>query len=263
MDTRGTNSSGWFGAFLLLCAIAGGIVVSCKTTEPPVGAQKDEGAATEESASLPQLSEKPVAGEDFIEQGAVVEIGKGEGETPSAIEYGPIVEPAPAPPPAIEKEEVPAPAPAVPPVAEVSEIAGVPAATEPEIVATADLPLEDSRALALLDELNLHRPAVSPGESAASPSREKKSEPGESQSAANEEVKVPSPVVESPEPEAPAGGEVEIPEIDKDVLNALNRLKTARGKAPSAPESAAVPGVLPEEKKEPPVSEPPPAVRAG
>ena len=259
MDTRGTNSSGWFGAFLLLCAIAGGIVVSCKTTEPPVGAQKDEGAATEESASLPQLSEKPVAGEDPIEQGAVVEIGKGEGETPSAIEYGPIAEPAPVPPPAVEKDEVPAPVPVASPAAEVSEIADAPAATEPEIVATADLPLEDSRALALLEELNLHRPAVSPGESAASPSLEKKIEPGEGQSAANEEVKVPSPVVASPEPEAPAGSGVEIPEIDKDVLNALKRLKAARGKAPSAPESAAVQGVLPEEKKELPVSDPAPA----
>ena len=63
MNTRGTNSSGWFGAFFLLCAIAGGIVVSCKTTEPPVGAQKDEGAATEESVSLPRSSERPVVEE--------------------------------------------------------------------------------------------------------------------------------------------------------------------------------------------------------
>ncbi|MCH2582877.1 MAG: hypothetical protein MK133_16970, partial [Planctomycetes bacterium] len=39
----------------------------------------------------------------------------------------------------------------------------------------------------------------------------------------------------------------------------LNRLKTARGKAPSAPESAAVPGVLPEEKKELPGADPAPA----
>ena len=256
MDTRGTNSPGWFGVFFLLCAIAGGIVVSCKTTEPPAGAQKDE------SIALQRSSEKPVVGEAPIEPRAVVETGQGEGEAPPAIEDGPIVEQAPVPPSAIEKEEAPEPAPAAPPVAEVSEVADVPTATGPEIVDTADSPLADSRALALLDELNLHRPAVLPGKPAASPPRKKKSEPGEGPSAANEAaeaVKVPAPVVESPRPEPPAGNEVEIPEINKDVLDALNRLKAARGKASSDPESAAVPGVSPEEKKAPPVFEPAPA----
>ncbi len=260
MDTRGTNSPGWFGVFFLLCAIAGGIVVSCRTTEPPAGTQKDEGAATEESASLPQLSEKPVAEEAPLEPGAVAATGKGE--TPSAIEYGPIVEPAPVPPPAIEKEEVPAPVPAAPPVAEVSEIADVPAAAEPEIVGKVDSPLEDSRALALLEELNLHRPAVLPGEPAAAPQPKEKSDPGESPSVAkeaSEEVKVPAPVVESLGLTSPAGNEAEIPELNKDVLDALNRLKVARGKASPGPESAAAAGTSSEEKKEPPVSEPAPA----
>ncbi|MDE0740330.1 MAG: hypothetical protein OSB83_14095 [Planctomycetota bacterium] len=259
MDTRGTNLPGWFGAFFLLCAIAGGIVVSCKTTEPPAGTQKDEIAGTEEGAALPRSSENPVAGEASIEQGAVVEIGKGEGEPPPSIEDGPIVEQAPAPPPAIEKEEAPEPAPAAPPVAEVAD---VPTETGSEIFSKVDSPLEDSRALALLDELNLHRPAVLPGKPAVSLPRKEKSDPGESQSAAkeaSEEVKVPVPVVESLGPVSPAGNEVEIPEINTDVLAALNRMKAARGKVSSDPESAAEAGVSPEEKKEPSVSEPAPA----
>ncbi|MFP6631502.1 MAG: hypothetical protein VCD16_02570, partial [Planctomycetota bacterium] len=262
MDTRGTNLPGWFGAFFLLCAIAGGIVVSCKTTEPPAGTQKDESAGAEEGAALPWSSENPVAGEASIEQGAVVEIGKGEGEPPPSIEDGPIVGQAPAPPPAIEKEEAPERAPAAPPVAEVSEVADVPTATGSEIVSKVDSPLEDSRALALLDELNLHRPAVLPGKPAVSPPRKEKSDPGESQSAAkeaSEEVKVPAPVVESLEPSSPVGNEAEPPEINTDVLDALNRMKAARGKVSSDPESAAEAGVSPEEKKEPPVSEPAPA----
>ena len=259
MDTRGTNLSGWFGAFFLLCAIAGGIVVSCKTTEPPAGTQKDENAGTEEGAALPRPSENPVAGEASIEQGAVVEIGKGEGEPPPSIEDGPLVEQDPAPLPAIKTEEAPEPAPAAPPVAEVAD---VPTATGSEIIGKVDSPLEDSRALAFLDELNLHRPAVLPGKPAVSLPRKEKSAPGESQSTAkeaSEEVKVPAPVVESPEPSSPAGDEVEIPEINTDVLAALNRLKAARGKVSSDPESAAEAGASPEEKKEPPVSEPAPA----
>ena len=259
MNTRGTNSSGWFGAFFLLCAIAGGIVVSCKTTEPPVGAQKDEGAATEESVSLPRSSEKPVVEEAPLEPRAVVETGKGE--APPAIEDGPIVEQASAPPSAIEKEEAPEPAPAAPPVAEVSETVDVPTAIRQEIVDTADSPLEDSRALALLDELNLHRPAVLSGKPAVSPPLKEKSDSGEGQSVAkeaSEEVKVPVPVVESSGPASPAGNEVEIPELNKDVLDALNRLKIAREKVSSDPESAEAAEAPPEEKKEPPVSEPAP-----
>ncbi|MCH2585100.1 MAG: hypothetical protein MK138_10055, partial [Planctomycetes bacterium] len=209
MDTRGANLPGWFGAFFLLCAIAGGIVVSCKTTEPPAGTQKDESAGAEEGAAFPRSSENPAAGEASIEQGAAVEIGKGEGEPQPSIEDGPIVGQASAPPPAIEKEEAPEPA---PPVAEVTEVADVPTATGSEIVSKVDSPLEDSRALALLDELNLHRPAVLPGKPAVSPPRKEKSDSGECQSAAkdaSEEVKVLAPVVESLEPSSPAGNEAE------------------------------------------------------
>ena len=45
MKTRGTVFPGWLNALILFSMIAGGIIVSCKTTEPPAGTTRSESAA--------------------------------------------------------------------------------------------------------------------------------------------------------------------------------------------------------------------------
>ena len=69
MKTRGTVFPGWLNAVLLLSMIAGGIIVSCKTTELPTETTRNETdgeSATELPAVEPAVSiekEQPAADE--------------------------------------------------------------------------------------------------------------------------------------------------------------------------------------------------------
>ena len=151
MKTRGSTFFGWLGTFFLLCALAGGIVVSCKTTEPPVGAQKEEttrnSTEAEEIATAPEAAEEQAPAED-----AAVEAGAEEVIAEQA-----------------ERDEPPVP---------VVDVGETNPAVVSEVVAVDDevpVRIHDSRALALLEELNRDRTPAStaspadPAEAGAKP----------------------------------------------------------------------------------------------
>ena len=215
MKTRGSTFSGWLSTFFLLCAIAGGIVVSCKTTEPPAGVQKEE--TTGNSTEAEEITTAPEAAEEQAPAEAIaVEAGAEE----VIVEQAERDEP---PVPAVEAGETNP--------AAVSEAAAV----EDEV----PVRIHDSRALALLEELNRDRTPAS----AASPADP--AEAGAKPEAVSGEVVPVKAAVEPP-------GEEENPDINQDVLDALSRLKAARAKTPAdEPEPA-----------EPPAATPPPAEEA-
>ncbi|MEE3053395.1 MAG: hypothetical protein VYB34_06635 [Planctomycetota bacterium] len=228
MKTRGSTFFGWLGTFFLLCALAGGIVVSCKTTEPPVGAQKEEttrnSTEAEEIATAPEAAEEQAPAED-----AAVEAGAEEVIAEQA-----------------ERDEPPVP---------VVDVGETNPAVVSEVVAVDDevpVRIHDSRALALLEELNRDRTPASTA-SPADPAEAGAKPEAVSGAAASVEV-----VVETEEKaedetvEAELPGEEKNPDIDQDVLAALSRLKAARAKTPAAePEPA-----------EPPAATSPPAEEA-
>ncbi|MCH2368320.1 MAG: hypothetical protein MK554_14055, partial [Planctomycetes bacterium] len=224
MKTRGSTFSGWLSTFFLLCAIAGGIVVSCKTTEPPAGVQKEE--TTGNSTEAEEITTAPEAAEEQAPAEAIaVEAGAEE----VIVEQAERDEP---PVPAVEAGETNP--------AAVSEAAAV----EDEV----PVRIHDSRALALLEELNRDRTPAS----AASPADP--AEAGAKPEAVSGEVVPVKAAVEAEEEaaEAEPPGEEGNPDINQDVLDALNRLKAARAKTPAdEPEPA-----------EPPAATPPPAEEA-
>ena len=66
MKTRGTVFPGWLNALFLLSMIAGGIIVSCKTTELPTETPRNEadgdsaaGLSAVEPATVPLEKENP------------------------------------------------------------------------------------------------------------------------------------------------------------------------------------------------------------
>ena len=224
MKTRGSTFSGWLSTFFLLCAIAGGIVVSCKTTEPPAGVQKEE--TTGNSTEAEEITTAPEAAEEQAPAEAIaVEAGAEE----VIVEQAERDEP---PVPAVEAGETNP--------AAVSEAAAV----EDEV----PVRIHDSRALALLEELNRDRTPAS----AASPADP--AEAGAKPEAVSGEVVPVKAAVEAEEEatEAEPPGEEGNPDINQDVLDALSRLKAARAKTPAdEPEPA-----------EPPAATPPPAEEA-
>ena len=224
MKTRGSTFSGWLSTFFLLCAIAGGIVVSCKTTEPPAGVQKEE--TTGNSTEAEEITTAPEAAEEQAPAEAVaVEAGAEE----VIVEQAERDEP---PVPAVEAGETNP--------AAVSEAAAV----EDEV----PVRIHDSRALALLEELNRDRTPAS----AASPADP--AEAGAKPEAVSGEVVPVRAAVEAEEEatETEPPGEEGNPDINQDVLDALSRLKAARAKTPAdEPEPA-----------EPPAATPPPAEEA-
>ena len=224
MKTRGSTFSGWLSTFFLLCAIAGGIVVSCKTTEPPAGVQKEE--TTGNSTEAEEITTAPEAAEEQAPAEAIaVEAGAEE----VIVEQAERDEP---PVPAVEAGETNP--------AAVSEAAAV----EDEV----PVRIHDSRALALLEELNRDRTPAS----AASPADP--AEAGAKPEAVSGEVVPVRAAVEAEEEatETEPPGEEGNPDINQDVLDALSRLKAARAKTPAdEPEPA-----------EPPAATPPPAEEA-
>ena len=224
MKTRGSTFFDWLSTFFLLCAIAGGIVVSCKTTEPPAGVQKEE--TTGNSTEAEEIATAPEAAEEQAPAEAVaVEAGAEE----VIVEQAERDEP---PVPAVEAGETNP--------AAVSEAAAV----EDEV----PVRIHDSRALALLEELNRDRTPASTA-SPADPA-----EAGAKPEAVSGEVVPVKAAVEAEEEaaEAEPPGEKRNPDINQDVLDALNRLKAARSKTPAdEPEPA-----------EPPAATPPPAEEA-
>ena len=228
MKTRGSTFFGWLGTFFLLCALAGGIVVSCKTTEPPVGAQKEEttrnSTEAEEIATAPEAAEEQAPAED-----AAVEAGAEEVIAEQA-----------------ERDEPPVP---------VVDVGETNPAVVSEVVAVDDevpVRIHDSRALALLEELNRDRTPASTASPADPAEAGAKPEAVSGEAASVEVVVETEEKAEDETVEAEPPGEEKNPDIDQDVLAALSRLKAARAKTPAAePEPA-----------EPPAATSPPAEEA-
>ncbi|MBL04051.1 MAG: hypothetical protein CMJ99_00260 [Planctomycetes bacterium] len=228
MKTRGSTFFGWLGTFFLLCALAGGIVVSCKTTEPPVGAQKEEttrnSTEAEEIATAPEAAEEQAPAED-----AAVEAGAEEVIAEQA-----------------ERDEPPVP---------VVDVGETNPAVVSEVVAVDDevpVRIHDSRALALLEELNRDRTPASTASPADPAEAGAKPEAVSGEAASVEVVVETEEKAEDETVEAELPGEEKNPDIDQDVLAALSRLKAARAKTPAAePEPA-----------EPPAATSPPAEEA-
>ena len=228
MKTRGSTFFGWLGTFFLLCALAGGIVVSCKTTEPPVGAQKEEttrnSTEAEEIATAPEAAEEQAPAED-----AAVEAGAEEVIAEQA-----------------ERDEPPVP---------VVDVGETNPAVVSEVVAVDDevpVRIHDSRALALLEELNRDRTPASTASPADPAEAGAKPEAVSGEAASVEVVVETEEKAEDETVEAEPPGEEKNPDFDQDVLAALSRLQAARAKTPAAePEPA-----------EPPAATSPPAEEA-
>ena len=223
MKTRGTVFPGWLNAVLLLSMIAGGIIVSCKTTELPTETSLNEAdgeSATELPAvelAAPLEEELPVEAE-APKVPARQELAAGDSELAELPEV--------AESPAIELAEV---EPAV-------KEEPLPVAEKPVQETPA---LKDGRAIELLEQLksDLARPPAEVVVEAPGPIEDEDVELAAEQ--------------EPPEPVA-APAPVDDPEqVSKEVLDALERLKEAREDLPAsapadAPPPVADPPVLPE-----------------
>ncbi len=104
MKTRGTVFPGWLNAVLLLSMIAGGIIVSCKTTELPTETARNEAdgeSAQEQPAVEPAapIEEVQPAEIEAVPSPAVLEpvAGAPQPAELSAGEESLPVEPGPAP----------------------------------------------------------------------------------------------------------------------------------------------------------------------
>ena len=221
MKTRGTVFPGWLNAVLLLSMIAGGIIVSCKTTELPTETSLNE-AADESATELPAVEPAaPLEQEPPVEAEALKVPARQE----LAAEDSGLAElPEVADSPAIELAEV------EPVVKE-----------EPLPVAEKQLQeppaLKDGRAIELLEQLKsdlAHPPAEAVVEA-----------PGPIE---DEDVDVELAAEQEPPEPVAAPAPVDDPEqVSKEVLDALERLKEAREDLP-----ASAPATAP-----PPVADPP------
>ena len=233
MKTRGTIFPGWLNAVLLLSMIAGGIIVSCKTTELPTETTRNE-ADGESATELPvvepaALLEKEQPVEDEVTRvPARQEVASGDSglaEVPE-VEENPVVEIAEVQ--AVVKEE--------PPLVADKQVQEPPA-------------LKDRRANELLEQLktDLARPVTEVVV--------------EAPASIEEEVVVELAAAEEPpEPVAAPAPVDDSEQVSKEVLDALERLKEARKDLPASAPADAPPPVVdsPAAAEAPVVAEAPP-----
>ncbi len=232
MKTRGTIFPGWLNAVLLLSMIAGGIIVSCKTTELPTETTRNE-ADGESATELPvvepaALLEKEQPVEDEVTRvPARQEVASGDSglaEVPE-VEENPVVEIAEVQ--AVVKEE--------PPLVADKQVQEPPA-------------LKDRRANELLEQLktDLARPVTEVVV--------------EAPASIEEEVVELAAAEEPPEPVAAPAPVDDSEQVSKEVLDALERLKEARKDLPASAPADAPPPVVdsPVAAEAPVVAEAPP-----
>ena len=233
MKTRGTIFPGWLNAVLLLSMIAGGIIVSCKTTELPTETTRNE-ADGESATELPIVEpaallekEQPVE-DEATRVPARQEVASGDSglaEVPE-VEENPVVEIAEVQ--AVVKEE--------PPLVADKQVQEPPA-------------LKDGRANELLEQLktDLARPVTEVVV--------------EAPASIEEEVVVELAAAEEPpEPVAAPAPVDDSEQVSKEVLDALERLKEARKDLPASAPADAPPPVVdsPVAAEAPVVAEAPP-----